>query len=1213
MQPLSLPSLQPLAHPSGQPTSHPSSIPTQNPTNQPSLKPTPMPSMLPTMKPSVITSTEPSTQPRSQPAASTKPSMLTPTAGPSTLSPSARPTSPSAHPTPIPSCIPSVTPTAPQPAPNITSIFIKLKKGDEQRTLIVNVTVSVLEFEGLQVNNEAVVHCGAFAPYQRPSHISDVTTQQFSQRTTHQAAVITISSLQPASTYLIYCLTETYQGVRMSPSQFLSSPVTAITACCKKASYILNTRSISAGYGKLDAVGFTLSAAPDKTALNATFQLIHKYTQTALSTSQVSIFPSLLRFFPRSAPLTQRLSIFLDSTVLGGVYTISVSITTQALQEYTLIHPIGGSEIEVVGAFDPPTVPRLQSAIFSDDGTFIRVSFDSPTNKGGLQNSFICSKILSFIEVSGATCYWESTSVISISLAVNSDQQYGNASSHMILQVGSIISSINNQAVRAQCTGPAAQPQSNCKTWANSIAANVTVKRPASPTPPSVIIRTSATVSGCNNIVLDFTSSYGTGGRPWKSAMVTVTGSINSRSGTAVIDTVALNAFISSNFQGPSVPLVVPRSFLTEGTSYAFRAQLCTFLDVCSEARATVFVSVGNAFIPSVTILGLTKISIPRTTELTVTSKAFTVNCNGTKSSLNLKYKWSVYENDKLLTERESMVAISQSQDPSKFKLLPFTLRTLVLYRFVVEVYHIESLLSSVATTYVNVVQSPLVAQIAGGSARAIKLGDMVVLDASRSRDPDETSVSGSSRLFFEWKCVQIKPTLRLECPLSHTGPENGQQFTLFAAPSSTNSTSAITVLVSDGNSRMSEASIELTVQDASAPLVLITTSSELVTLVNKNDNLVITGTVETQSSCFAVWTVDNPTLDLKGSALTPLTTELLVSSAMRTVRQTVNLVVRGGSEALPERAALKFTLSCGLESAATIMVTTNGPPLPGSFNIQPSTGTELTTVFRLSAIQWSDANLPLSYQFGFVSGTTKTGLVVLARSELTYTLSTLPAGVDGSQVECQLQAYDSLNAVTRVSSSVTVTKLVDQGTLESILTSQLERAAGNVDETKQTISLATAALNSANCTGAPACSTLNRQQCLKTSNQCGACLPGFVGDSGDGDSLCRNASAYNTPDMWQVCDAVTGQCEIPLKSCPGGGQCSQRGTCVFVNNNNLQQIQFCRINDATCVAQCRCNVGYSGDSCAVTTESLQISIDLRVRMLRELLAVTRTDDINTG
>ncbi|KAK3273407.1 hypothetical protein CYMTET_18347 [Cymbomonas tetramitiformis] len=80
------------------------------------------------------------------------------------------------------------------------------------------------------------------------------------------------------------------------------------------------------------------------------------------------------------------------------------------------------------------------------------------------------------------------------------------------------------------------------------------------------------------------------------------------------------------------------------------------------------------------------------------------------------------------------------------------------------------------------------------------------------------------------------------------------------------------------------------------------------------------------------------------------------------------DLVVRAG--VLRERAVYTFTLLAQDRigpSSASISVTVNSPPRPGTLAVSPTEGTELETLFRFSAVGWSDDDKPLRYRLHYM------------------------------------------------------------------------------------------------------------------------------------------------------------------------------------------------------------------------------------------------------
>ena len=327
----------------------------------------------------------------------------------------------------------------------------------------------------------------------------------------------------------------------------------------------------------------------------------------------------------------------------------------------------------------------------------------------------------------------------------------------------------------------------------------------------------------------------------------------------------------------------------------------------------------------------------------------------------------------------------------------------------------------------------------------------------------------------------------------------------------------------------------------------------------------------------------------------------------------------------LPVRSSLLFTLTCA-QAAASIVVTVNGPPQYGSFAVDPTTGTELTSSFALATLHWSDPNLPITYQFGFVSSS-GVDLVVHGRSNSSLASTTLPAGSATAQhqVTCFVQAFDSLSAAARLSSSVTVTPQVDPVQLQASILLQLTVSSGDVGATKNAISVGSAALNTVSCANAPDCAALNRAGCVSVKDTCGACLPQFVGDAGDKNFLCVNSTAMRLSgtgpatscsidsqcQSWERCDVTLPAPACVMRSKQCSGNCSAHGDCQFLNVNNLKSVSDCKVNNPSCEAVCSCRDGFVGQSCNSTTADILARQVVREQLIVGLAGVTTSDEVS--
>ena len=173
---------------------------------------------------------------------------------------------------------------------------------------------------------------------------------------------------------------------------------------------------------------------------------------------------------------------------------------------------------------------------------------------------------------------------------------------------------------------------------------------------------------------------------------------------------------------------------------------------------------------------------------------------------------------------------------------------------------------------------------------------------------------------------------------------------------------------------------------------------------LNTGAKLRLGGTVALTGDCNAVWTVDDMSVDLERSALLP--TRLQVTDS-----RSVTMVLAPYS--LPPGVKLTFSLTCstllGQVGTAKVTVVTNSPPLPGVFFVDPSEGVELADQFRFTSSMFSDDDMPITYQYGFLSRV-NTLLVVQTRSESAFAVSQLPAGSESDEHRLLLYQHSRLH-----------------------------------------------------------------------------------------------------------------------------------------------------------------------------------------------------------
>jgi sugar lactone lactonase YvrE len=380
-------------------------------------------------------------------------------------------------------------------------------------------------------------------------------------------------------------------------------------------------------------------------------------------------------------------------------------------------------------------------------------------------------------------------------------------------------------------------------------------------------------------------------------------------------------------------------------------------------------------------------------------------------------YSWSVFNDD---VEDFSIKSISK--DESKFKLNPYQLLTNREYKVYLTLTNAITLHSLSTFIDVFIEQSSIEAIIKGGIQQSIKVNELILIDASYSYDKDiDGGITGmKSGLSFNWTCVTIKPFSSSNCPIN-INPLSLllDVLELISTVSSVNTTAKITVTVSD-STRSSNAFIELTILNNDASIVQITSS--FLESINPKKNLILNANVESKdNSCNAIWTIDDESIP-QSKALTPILTYIPIGNVYF-----LTFVIVANQ--LPERNSYKITLHCS-DSFSSIFVTTNGPPMNGSFSVLPSSGLEFETVFSFSTELWNDDDIPITYQFGFfqVNSYIVDTMISQGRSENDNSYTSLASGLElyNYSVSCIVQIFDSLDCFTTSSVSVSVNKDIE-------------------------------------------------------------------------------------------------------------------------------------------------------------------------------------------
>jgi len=1011
------------------------------------------------------------------------------------------------------------------------------------------------------VDADSFVYCGVFSTGENIASVSAIKDQLIFERTFNNSANITVSGLVPITSYDVYCVAlSLYSPSHVDLASVVSLGQNFTTLCCKEVLVNVNFESIRVGEYLSAAVSVRVSHLPT-VSIDIRVQ------------NETTVLPALVTFEPSvlvdvyAHSIMQTYTFDAVAVAAGDLYLdVVVSGSGPAKAEYSVVYVKGASNpiIDVLSSSSNPLVPVLNSVEFAADGATVLVSFSSATNQGGKVAYFNCTELLNFVDSSLSRCRWSTAKEVVIEPASS-------------VAVGSGFNVVAG-VLRAACV----VSTSACSAYGTVSASATTISAPASPQTPRVVLTYPAILSSCSDWSLDLTSSVGSGGRAWSSVAFEVAAL------PSTVNVTGLSMFLRDSYT-ISPPADIPAELFVPGSDYMISVRLCNFLGVCDSGY--VFVEVRTSeYIPVVTLLGAPRRTMKTSDILSIDSDAFVIDCAGNLSYDDLEFSWVVF-----LTGDERLdVLVSQSVDASKFKLSAFNLAPGNWYQVRLEVTNALLELNTFASVVVSVVPGSLVASISEGSLISLRAGSVLELDGSGSHDEDDPD-SFMDEINFVWSCVQLSPLYNSSCVFDVFGKlSNGKRGILDGTYTSSSSTTSVVTLEISDSKRISRASIEVKTVDAGAAELSFGAVSNP---VNPNLALSLRGFITSVPSCEVSWS--SSTLALSNVTLTPQ----IINSPENAVLFPLSLKL--AANALTAKVTYRFFLSCGSTSAA-LDVIANGPPEFGSVTITPSSGTELQTKFLLTASNWFDENLPVTYQFKAKAGSE---IKLQGRSQVATVTTDLPAGdtANGNELTCIGNIFDALGASSRATLSATVaTSSQSAGSLLTSLSTKLAASTGNLGATTNAISVYSAVANalsasSIDCTSAPDCAYMNRTACSAgtESHTCGACLDGFVGEAGPENSACVTVATAR-----YMRANSTG---VVNKTC--SGDCNGNGNCTFINVNTGKMVATCGVYDINCRARCRCNSGFTGKGCLVTTAAMVAAIDLRNTLFTSMAAAAQIEE----
>ena len=1010
-----------------------------------------------------------------------------------------------------------------------------------------------------------------------PSTISEISQQNYAAVSDRKnVSTILISGLEALTTYRFYCYSSAFTATS-SLSDIRKTRTIVNTTCCKTMYVTQKSASLTTGQTVLRFITIQLSSPPKKS-----LKVSISFNSSLLVKSGDMFLPSKLEVSNTSLSLSYDIAV---RSPFSGTFLYFIRLSGASSEEYSVdylqtIGSVAGSTFTVIPIGHEPATPRLSSVRFSDDGAYVIISFDSPTNKGSLPSIFQCDRLFAFACANMSQCQWMNGSTAFAYI-------YGSSS---CARPGDMFRISRNNSLKAACF----TTNNSCSsaTWSTVSAIALSIGEATSPINPSVVVNAPTVIGACDNLALDLSLSTGNGGRPWKSISVTVQSDVSNNI-SHLQRCIQVMSFIST-------PAPIPYFIFRKGFAYSFHVIICNFLSTCGESTKVIYTV--DSMIPSVILPGDPIQKVYRYNILSIGSITTVAFCSGSNTPTAIDYQWSILRGGTFVLNRTSI-----SNDKSKFVLPKYSLRVNTYYLITLSATILSTKKTSSVSTTVFVKPGNLHAIVTGGLVYNMQVASSIKIDGSRSYDDDQSGVSGASAgLSFSWQCIQVSPVLVNYCSTHFNISDKSSFLLLISRLNSEGVVASVSLTVSD-NYRSAQTSTTVNVLGSTSSIVSVV-SNLPGTAFNPSSTLQLTGSlvVPNIENTTAYWTVndDSIVLDDVATSAARFRATLLSSFVYMTIPP--NILIGG--------ATLVFTLHCktNLEVSfvsASVTVSVNSPPRPGVFRVNPASGIEFQTNFLFSSDLWTDSNLPLSYQYGYYSAL-QIPVTLQSRFVTTYGSSFLPAGKgDNKNLVMFVEVFDELNANNTAMLVVRVeTRFMNAMDKVSFLISSTSNLSLlNIDEVKKLTSFSSYILNSVNCSVAPNCSHLNRLNCVATINTCGACKSDqYIGAVGDSNSMCvlRTASLKSSCPLSSSCSEPqvcrNGICVYPMKSCPFN--CSDRGKCVYVNVDSGSIVSKCRLNETFCAARCVCEQEFIGSQwCTLNSSELALKQTMRSKVISNI------------
>ena len=312
---------------------------------------------------------------------------------------------------------------------------------------------------------------------------------------------------------------------------------------------------------------------------------------------------------------------------------------------------------------------------------------------------------------------------------------------------------------------------------------------------------------------------------------------------------------------------------------------------------------------------------------------------------------------------------------------------------------------TGVATASVYVEYGPVVVKVKGGLLRSSAIDEPLLLDASTSEDlnVDPTSRSAGEKalaaeeeklLRFLWDCSVISVVGYGEsCYHIFQKDVSLTSSRVTVVNMTVDYLYQVNVVVMASDGRSSSASITVTpTYSGSAQVKIRSTLRKF----NTDSTLKLVGDIRAGSAQTSYWSVLDPDVNLSTDPLTPVWKNFSAYEAK--IGVLYPLAVAPKTFYPGKMYTFRLTSFSRNDSRMSgfgdIVLETNAPPTSGKLIVSPSNGTAVLTAFSISAVNWMDDDYPLSYVFMYSLSDDQGDLTLAAKSQMTFTSSSLPAGL---------------------------------------------------------------------------------------------------------------------------------------------------------------------------------------------------------------------------